>query len=281
MSHYTVLVTKTNKVPLDDQLEPFDEGQEVGPYWVDCRCIGGQAKREAHDQTAEQLGKTLDDYRHSWATHSPQWRQRHSWDEFIKPYTDLAAKLAQEHPSYGKPAPDCDECTGSGRRQTTYNPDSKWDWFEVGGRWCGYLKLKPGATGELGLPGAGDNEPRYDADIAKAGDIDWEAMRAYAHKQAAAAWQKYQTTLASGEPCNPYVDYGVRPDDTRETYIARHGSAATYAVLHDGEWHAVGQMGWWGFSHDEQAPAAWGAEFEHIVSGLDPDDEVTVVDCHI
>ena len=25
---------------------------------------------------------------------------------------------------------------------TTYNPDSKWDWYEVGGRWSGFLVLK-------------------------------------------------------------------------------------------------------------------------------------------
>ena len=27
-------------------------------------------------------------------------------------------------------------------RLTTYNPNSKWDWYEVGGRWTGYFKLK-------------------------------------------------------------------------------------------------------------------------------------------
>lgn len=25
---------------------------------------------------------------------------------------------------------------------TTYNPDSKWDWYEIGGRWSGFLPLK-------------------------------------------------------------------------------------------------------------------------------------------
>ena len=29
---------------------------------------------------------------------------------------------------------------------TTYNRDAKWDWYEVGGRWSGFLKLKPGAA---------------------------------------------------------------------------------------------------------------------------------------
>ena len=33
---------------------------------------------------------------------------------------------------------------------TTYNPESQWDWWVIGGRWGGYLTLKPDA--EIGLP---------------------------------------------------------------------------------------------------------------------------------
>jgi len=30
---------------------------------------------------------------------------------------------------------------------STYNPHSKWDWYELGGRWNGFLKLKEGTQG--------------------------------------------------------------------------------------------------------------------------------------
>lgn len=60
---------------------------------------------------------------------------------------------------------------------STYNPDSKWDWYSVGGRWSGLLKLKPEAKGSTGQSGVFDNEPiPGGADIAFAGDVDWEAM---------------------------------------------------------------------------------------------------------
>ena len=38
-----------------------------------------------------------------------------------------------------EPASDCEDCEGSGTRVTTYNPASKWDWYQVGGRWEGEL----------------------------------------------------------------------------------------------------------------------------------------------
>jgi hypothetical protein len=33
------------------------------------------------------------------------------------------------------------------------NPNAKWDWYQVGGRWNGYFKLKDGTLGLLGEPG--------------------------------------------------------------------------------------------------------------------------------
>ena len=38
-----------------------------------------------------------------------------------------------------EPTPDCEDCNGSGTKVTTYNPASKWDWYQVGGRWEGKL----------------------------------------------------------------------------------------------------------------------------------------------
>jgi hypothetical protein len=55
---------------------------------------------------------------------------------------------------------------------STYNPLSKWDWWALGGRWHGFYKIKPGAKGMLGEPGAFDNAPVPDAwDVARKGDI--------------------------------------------------------------------------------------------------------------
>lgn len=70
------------------------------------------------------------------------------------------------------------------------NPNKKWDWYEVGGRWTGALKAKPGAyVGRVGRPG-------LMTDPAKAGtfdqlqkrDVDFEEMRDEKAREAGEDW---------------------------------------------------------------------------------------------
>lgn len=56
------------------------------------------------------------------------------------------------------------------------NPDAKWDWFVLGGRWHGSLILKPGCDGVLG-EGSWWNNQQPRVDQARFGDIDWPATR--------------------------------------------------------------------------------------------------------
>lgn len=49
---------------------------------------------------------------------------------------------------------------------STYNPDSKWDWYVIGGRWDGYLPLiDPNSEGN-----------KVFVNTAVASDIDWDYM---------------------------------------------------------------------------------------------------------
>ena len=63
------------------------------------------------------------------------------------------------------------------------NPNSKWDWYEVGGRWAGQFILKEGAKGKKGEQSwfatlKGIEYPKGRVDQACKGDIDFEAMKA-------------------------------------------------------------------------------------------------------
>ena len=53
-----------------------------------------------------------------------------------------------------------------GNLLTTYNPDSKWDWYSIGGRWSGFLPLKE--KDEEGNP-LESNEAYFH-------EIDWEYL---------------------------------------------------------------------------------------------------------
>lgn len=51
---------------------------------------------------------------------------------------------------------ECDT-DADGNITSTYNPESKWDWYEIGGSWKGYLPLKDGEY----------------ADQCRVDDVDW------------------------------------------------------------------------------------------------------------
>lgn len=69
------------------------------------------------------------------------------------------------------------------------NPNKKWDWFLLGGRWTGYFKTKLGVVATVGEAGImTDEAPVGYADQLTKGEVDFEAMR----KEAAIeAEQKY------------------------------------------------------------------------------------------
>lgn len=173
------------------------------------------------------------------------------------------------------------------------NPNSKWDWFSVGGRWAGFFKLKAGASGVQGHHRAKDfarisgetieDLPADRVDQARKGDIDWEGMKADAIESALKSWAVYEEALSKGEvkEGDGYWKFGVEKDDTKESFVKRHSSQCTLAVLLNGEWYERGSMGWWGIVSDEKPQDEWQEQFDKLLSSLPDDTQLTVVDCHI
>ena len=128
----------------------------------------------------------------------------------------------------------------------TFNPDAKWDWYQIGGRWQGSLILKQGKTGFKGTPSL-LTEPSEHYDGAYVRDIDFERMR---------EWKRKTLTPYKEIQKDPFwteerIDATYRNEDE---YIRRCTTFHTYAVVTpDGEWHAVGEMGWFGFSSESPA----------------------------
>lgn len=71
-------------------------------------------------------------------------------------------------------------CRGGQLLTSTYNPKSKWDWYSIGGRWLGFLPLKPNKEATMkGEPGAFGNDPingGRGADQARKEDVDWDRI---------------------------------------------------------------------------------------------------------
>ena len=97
------------------------------------------------------------------------------------------------------------------------NPNAKWDWYSVGGRWMGFFQLKPGKTGELGVPGVFDNDAAANtADVLRLGDIDFAKMRDDAAAKAAKAWDDVRAAAGDMTGFQTW-------DKVREACIAEFG----------------------------------------------------------
>jgi len=167
------------------------------------------------------------------------------------------------------------------------NPQQKWDWYVIGGRWSGFFILKNGAKGKLGESGFSDrkkeNENFNRADQALKKDIDWDAMRQDQVNKAKKIWQEIIVEKKGNLPPEMIsFIYGINPDDTLEKFIEKRDKfPSTFAVLKDGKWYEKGEMGWWGITTNEKPEDQWNTEFQKLIEDLPDDTLLTIVDCHI
>lgn len=142
------------------------------------------------------------------------------------------------------------------------NPNKKWDWWVIGGRYSGRLLVNG-----------------RQVDHARFGDIDMDEMRAANRARRARSVEEAQAEVADGksEGIVRYL-YGDHIFDL--DYIDRD-QAWTFAALKDGKWLERGEMGWWGAVSNEQAPEDWDEAYRIVLASLRPDQHVWIVDCHI
>lgn len=174
---------------------------------------------------------------------------------------------------------DCDIDEKTGKRGYWENPNAKWDWYSIGGRAHGLLIAKEGKHGELGERGFfGPIAEKGSYDSMKVEDIDFDAMRERAKKN-----------LEPFESCferkfyKPEYFQKKYPDE--DAYVRTKTEFKTYAcITPDGEWHAPGTMGWFGFdsSSPEEYRAFSGGYFDKfIIPAIENGWYMTIVDCHI
>ena len=237
MSHFAVAVFHEEDQDIDDLLAPYSENLEVEPYIA---------------YTKEQAIRHCKEH----------WR-----DEYTAGKSDeeLWKALAMEYNN---------NTDKEGNIYSTYNPDSKWDWYQVGGRWSGHLKLKPSCEYEC-------------ADEAYVHEVDFsDDLEEYLYAL------RFWDVVVDGKPQKDgeeifsfygpkyYLDYY----GDRETYARRVSQWIVRAVVTpDGVWHEKGEMGWFGCSSESPEEAGdWDDHFkERFIDTADPDWVITIVDCHI
>lgn len=145
MSHFTCLVVTDTPDQLDAALQPFHE--------YECTGVKDQyVIFQPADESQEDFEKTH--------------------KEHLEKYPDSTEKELNDFiPEwYGYELRD-----GVWGRET--NPNAKWDWWVIGGRWSGLLRAKQGTDGVKGRPGLmGSEFDRKGVDQVRVGDLDMKAM---------------------------------------------------------------------------------------------------------
>lgn len=252
MSHFAVAVfTKPNGKTVEELLAPYNEELEVTPYIA-------KTKEEA----LEEIANYVDEHpEYKTMTDEEKIRDWFGYKKFDK----------------------------DGNPLITYNPNSKWDWYSIGGRFPGRLKAK---NGEHGDRSAFNENPRVDGefDSARVGDIDF-SMDMDEYNKAIRYWEVVveKQPLKDGEKEDDFFNWyrdGYYEEYYRdkETYAKICASCNTYAVVTpDGTWHEKGSMGWWGMSSETGDESLdWDLHYkERFIDTADPDWTITIVDCHI
>ena len=263
MSHFSVAVFTDEDTTVDDLLEPFYEGLEVEKYIA--------LTKEDVIKRGKELIRHLQKIYKEYKKDKTAYRRRHSKNiahlRFIKRIPIMAKwgnnRIYKEEIKYYEP----EEISEDGGIYSTYNPDSKWDWYDVGVRWKDMLIINNSENPKDTI--------RVNSALVK--DIRWDLMLEENKKQIIPYEEYLKTSYYS-------KDYLKELYPTEEAYIRYMTEFNTYAVLTpDGEWYEPGKMGWWGISYATPEEERQFSEKykEQFIKTANPEWELTIVDCHI
>ena len=311
MSHFVVLVIGDN---IDLQLAPFNEQPEAGDPHVKL-VFNDQTEefRKDYDEGSVEIIKRPDG---SWV-----FAHAATDDDKAAQIAPVSAKFSELYSTFEEFCKEwhSTEPNEQGRYGYSSNPNAKWDWHTIGGRWSGYFKALPGSIGTVGEPGVFGNKAQPGMyDQLQRGSIDFEGMRADSAAEASKRYDAYEAAVAGLEVPKRWAEFrtayeniddaskafgelpyitALRTADLlpwfedpvevygigREKFVERasNGSFTPYAVLKDGEWFAKGEMGWFGMSSDDVDPETWNDRVWELLRDLPEDTLITAVDCHI
>lgn len=274
MSHYVVGVVTEEKPSyeyLEDILEPYNENRVVEHTISKQELIdkeresirsfeNGLYKEYLKDpqKYIEENGqnKTHIEYITKIFPKRLNWTDEECYEEAIKIYDE-------------------EDILPNGDVVSRYNPNSKWDWWTIGGRWGGLITNKDGEQVDDCL--ISDMRNLYDEDVAKKSRRFWELY---------VEGQEPQNSDEEDELKHAFYkkEYYTGYYQTKENYAQCQATFSLYAYIDvDGEWHAKGEMGWFGFSDQaKNAEMLWVNEFSKMLKEAGEKGYwLTIIDCHI
>jgi hypothetical protein len=294
MSHFTVAVIGEN---VEEQLRPFHEFE----------CTG------SNDQYIQDVDIT-EELHQDYAKYNNE--EGRSFLDFVVAWTDYQIVPSGEEPDkqdthkYGYIVL---EETEHGQIVNVFrrtNPNAKWDWYQIGGRWSGELLLKNGRRVDSALKKDIDFEGMLKEKVRERMEIfdyiakrvqftpsffEWkswdkekqtvEEFRAlYEAQPEIVQWESIRKVSDCPARIRSVTAFG-NPSDyncSRQEYLQEiidEGAFVTFAFLKDGKWAERGKMGWWACVSDEKDN--WEEQFQELLNQVGDEELITVVDCHI
>lgn len=191
-----------------------------------------------------------------------------------------------------------------GRWGYFYNPNAKWDWWCIGGRFCGPFLVKVDL--EEYIPVDLENAEVIDGyrvvNGARKKDICWDEMKRRAIERQSLTYFEAKKVFKSKDTSHlgPFIsvtesevlDWNTslyKEGETVEQLLKRKalGSDDIYPVSCfafldvDCQWHSSGDMGWFGVSSNDMPEEDWLHTLQSLIADLSDDDYLVFVDCHI
>lgn len=213
MSHFTVLVPASDEQELYQKLLPYYEygcsskrDEDVAPY-LKWNSKNKEARKKWNTETVtriripetgelvsprddrfelQQAINLLDPESTQKAGYPKEWEVEVPVKELYPNFRDYLTEYCGYHRKPGT----------SNSYGYWHNPNAEWDWYSVGGRWTGTLRLKVeyiglGESGEPGLDTPANDNPLF-ADVAQVGQVDWKYIRDDYLEKDMRQWNDYQ-----------------------------------------------------------------------------------------
>lgn len=197
-----------------------------------------------------------------------------------------------------------------GRVGNFTNPNSKWDWWQIGGCYSNRLIGPMGPCNTLRIHDV-DNKAMLAVSVK-----DYEAMWTEAEAKymehpiiglcfddavakfhagvmelckvegaTQPLWERIQAIPVLAElqkSLKGCYFSGVEDVGSKAEHMAKAHVLSAFAVVMDGKWYENGEMGWWGMTSGESMSSdQWQKRVEGLLSEVPDTNYITVVDCHI
>lgn len=263
---------------LNGALSKFDENKSI-PSWIPFEKIVAEAREGIENYRNGTYAEYLKDpvayadgvnnpgHLNYLAVEFPQkltWTDDEIWEDEVKWYVDEVSTDEE-----GNEFPTVDR--KNKKRYSTYNQDSTWDWWSIGGRWEETYRERQGETiesfrKELEVAKLNRTIP---AEVAKlqAAEDEIERVRALM-KLKQATWADLDAAEAKKLESKAYLPWWFP-----KNIVLGSGD--------DAQWIKQGDVGWFGIFNSNGSEDEWIDTLLAITEDLDPQAKLVYIDFHI